>query len=546
MASDLPSGYDAVVIGAGVSGLYQLHRLREIGMTAVVLEAGSDVGGTWYWNRYPGARFDSESYSYTYSFSDELLDEWNWSEHFAAQPETLRYLQFVADKFDLRRDIRFGTRVTAAAWDETAGGWSVDCDDGFTVTATYLFAAVGPLSAPVMPSIDGVEDFRGEAYHTGLWPHEPVSFEGKRVGVIGTGATGVQVIQEVAKTAGHLTVFQRRPNWCAPLHNRPITDEEQVEIRRTQHEIFDHCNQTHSGFVHGAVDAYALMTSDEERLAFWEQRYAEPGFGIWVGNYKDVLVLEKANDLLSEFVAAKIRERVDDPEVVEKLIPTDHGFGTRRVPMETGYYEAYNQDNVELVDVMEDPIQRITPTGLETTAGHHELDLLIYATGFDAVTGAFERIRFEGVDGHTLKEAWAGGPHTLYGMATPGFPNLFTLVGPLSVATFCNMPRCIEQNVDFLTDLIAGATEDGPARIEANAFAADAWTDHSQETVDRLLLSKTDSWFNGINRNLDNPPRLLLYGGGLPLYRERCEEEAAAGYPSFSITRSNAGGQAPV
>ena len=537
MTSTAPPEFDAVVIGAGVSGLYQLHRLREVGFSAIVLEAGSDVGGTWYWNRYPGARFDSESYSYTYSFSEELLEEWSWSEHFAAQPETLRYLRFVADKFDLRRDIRFDTRIATAAWDDENMRWAVVAEDGFEIEARYLITAMGPLSAPVMPVIDGVDSFEGEAHHTARWPHEHVSFDEKRVGVIGTGATGVQVISEVAKTAGHLTVFQRSPNWCAPLNNGPISDEEQAEIKSKQSVIFRRCNDSYGGFIHDSMAEKAIDTSDAQRREFWEKRYHEPGFGIWFGNYRDVLVSPAANQMLTDFIAGKIRERVEDPAVAELLIPTDHGFGTRRVPMETGYYEVYNQPNVELVDIRRSPITRITPTGIETTEGHRALDLLIFATGFDAVTGAFDRVEFRGTQGMTLKEAWGDGPQTVLGVATPGFPNMFTLVGPHNAATFCNMPRCIEQNVDWVTDLLAHCCERGDRRVEATPDAAEAWTTHVHETVERLLLSKVDSWFNGVNHNLtDHPPRVLIYGGGLPLYRERCDAEADSDYPSFIRT----------
>jgi cation diffusion facilitator CzcD-associated flavoprotein CzcO len=345
----------------------------------------------------------------------------------------------------------------------------------------------------------------------------------------------VQVIQEVAKTVGHLTIFQRSPNWCAPLNNGPITEEQQAEIKITQAEIFRRCNDSYGGFIHDSIREKTVDVSDAQRHEFWEKRYREPGFGIWFGNYRDVLVSPEANGKLTEFIAGKIRDRVDDPTVAEMLIPTDHGFGTRRVPMETGYYEVYNQANVELVDVRTGPITRITPTGIETDAGHWDLDLIIFATGFDAVTGAFDRVDFRGSGGRTLKETWGDGPQTVLGVSTPGFPNMFTLVGPHNAATFCNMPRCIEQNVDWVTDLLVRSRERGERRVEATRPAAEAWTLHVHETVERLLLSKVDSWFNGVNHNLtDHPPRVLLYGGGLPLYRERCDAEAGADYPSFT------------
>ena len=529
--------HDAIVIGAGVSGLYQLHRLRQIGLDAVALETGSDVGGTWYWNRYPGARFDSESYTYSYSFDADLLDEWEWPEHFSAQPDTLRYLQHVADRFDLRRDIRFDTRVTAARWDEGATEWEVTTDDGTTTRARWLITAIGALSMPVLPAIEGRDDFDGPAFHTARWPRDGVELAGARVGVIGTGATGVQVIQEVAKVAGHLTVFQRTPNWCAPLHNSPITADEQARIRETQQQILEQCRQTYGGFVHDAVRVKSTEVTEEERLAFWEQLYAQPGFGIWFGNYRDVLVDPVANRWLSEFMAAKIAERVHDPVLADKLTPKDHGFGTRRVPMESGYYEVYNQPNVTLVDLNETPIVRITKAGVLTTAIEHELDVLIYATGFDAVTGAFSAIDVRGVNGVALRDVWVDGPVTFLGLQVPGFPNLFTIVGPHNVSTFCNMPRCIEQNVDWITELIVHVLGQGGSRVEATEQAAKEWTTHVYQTVERLLLSKVDSWFHGSNANLPDKVRIpLIYAGGLPLYRERCEEIAARDYDGFLIT----------
>jgi cation diffusion facilitator CzcD-associated flavoprotein CzcO len=350
--------HDAIIVGAGISGLYQLYRLRELGLRVLVLEAGTGVGGTWYWNRYPGARFDSESYSYAYSFSKELLDEWNWNEHFAPQPETLRYLNHVADRFDLRRDIKFRSRVASAYYQDAARCWDVTLEDGTSFRSRFLITAIGVLSAPVMPRIEGVESFSGQAYHTARWPHEPVSFAGKRVAVIGTGATGVQTIQEVAKTAGQLTVFQRTPNWCTPLHNRKIAPEEMAEIRAGYPEMFKRCQETFACFLHTPDPRGTFEVSPEEREAFFERLYASPGFGIWQGNFKDILVNREANAAISDFVARKIRQRVKDPGVAEKLIPKDHGFGTRRVPMETHYYEVYNQPNVRLVDIKETPIER--------------------------------------------------------------------------------------------------------------------------------------------------------------------------------------------
>lgn len=535
-ASGVPD-YDALIIGAGMSGLYQLYRLRELGMSARVFEAGTGVGGTWYWNRYPGARFDSESYSYGYSFSKELLQEWDWKEHFSAQPETLKYVNYVADKFELRRDIQFSTRVQRAEFDEAANQWEITLSDDSKARGRYLITAIGVLSAPQMPNIPGTDAFKGEAFHTAMWPHEPVDFRGKRVAVIGTGATGVQTIQEVAKTVGHLTVFQRSPNYCAPLRNSPIDPGTQTEIKASYDEIFAKCKESHGGFIHTADPRYAMRISEEEREAFYEQRYAEPGFGIWMGNFRDVFVDEDANKTISEFIHKKIRERVKDPVIAEKLVPKDHGFGTRRVPLETNYYEVYNQDNVRLVDINETPIKRVTETGIETSAESFEFDMIIYATGFDAVTGSFDRIDIRGVGGVSLREKWAEGPRTYLGIQIAGFPNMFTLVGPHNAASFCNIPRCIEQNVEWVSDLLQHMQTNGHSRIGATREAEDEWTEHVYEIAERMLFSKVNSWFMGINRNLAHKSTrtFLLYSGGAPAYRERCDEVAEQGYVGFDI-----------
>jgi cation diffusion facilitator CzcD-associated flavoprotein CzcO len=533
--------YDAIIIGAGISGMYQLHRLRQLGMSVRVFEAGSGVGGTWYWNRYPGCRFDSESYSYGYSFSKEILDEWNWSEHFAPQPETLKYLNFVADKLDVRKDITFNARVKSAAYDEQANLWNVTLEDGGQAAAPLLISATGPLSAPQMPNIPGVGDFKGEAFHTGLWPRDPngygpakISFAGKRVGIIGTGATGVQVIQEVAKDVGHLYVFQRTPNWCAPLHNSKIDEATQRKIHASYDQIFQQCAESMGNFLHKFDERSALEVTPAEREAFFEALYASPGFGIWLGTFRDVLTDQRANDLASDFIARKIRSRVKDPKVAEKLIPKDHGFGLRRVPMETNYYEVYNQPNVTLVDIKEAPIERITAKGIKTAAAEYDLDLIIYATGFEAVTGALARIDIRGVGGVSLQEHWKDGPVTYLGMQTTGFPNFFTLVGPNNGSTFCNIPRCIEQNVDWLTDLIADMRAKGLTRVEPTAQAEVAWTEHVDETARATLFPTVNSWFMGVNPNIPGrKKKFMLYAGGFPLYRKTCADVAAKGYEGF-------------
>jgi len=527
--------FDAIVIGAGVSGLYQLYRLRELGLKVRVFETGCAVGGTWYWNRYPGARFDSESWTYGYSFSRELLEEWDWEEHFAGQPETERYLNYVADKFDLRRDIQFNSRVTAAHYQEDARSWDVILEDGRHYNTRFLITAVGVLSAPTMPRIPGVESFRGQSCHTHYWPKEPVKFEGKRVAVIGTGATGVQTITEVAKTAGHLTVFQRTPQWCAPLHNAKIAQEEMRRIRANYAEIFARCQETYGCFIHSTDPRSALEVTPEEREAFWEKLYGEPGFGIWMGNFRDIMVDRQANALISDFVARKIRQRVKDPAVAEKLIPNNHGFGTRRVPLESGYYEVYNQPNVKLVDINETPIERITPTGIETSEAEFEFDIIIYATGFDAITGAFDRIDIRGVDGASLKEKWQDGPQTFLGILIDGFPNMLMVMGPH--AGLGNFPRAVEYTSDWVTGLIRFARDRDLTRIEATVAGAVAWTDHVIASSEGLLFTEVDSWMTGINRNVEGKQvrRIMRYSGGHPKFRERCDGVAADGYRELSL-----------
>jgi len=534
-ATDASPDYDVIIIGAGMSGLYQLYRLRELGLKVRIFETGTGVGGTWYWNRYPGARFDSESYSYAYSFSQELLDEWNWSEHFAGQPETLRYLNHVADKFDLRRDIQFRSRVTAAHWQEGARSWDVTLEDGSRHSTRFLITAIGPLSAPTMPRIEGTDMFRGESFHTARWPHEPVSFAGKRVAVIGTGATGVQTIQEVAKTAGHLTVFQRTPNWCAPLHNRTIGAEEMATIKAGYPEMFKRCQETFACFLHTPNRRRTFDVTLEEREAFWEKLYAEPGFGIWQGNFRDILVDRAANAALSDFVARKIRQRVKDPKVAEKLIPKNHGFGTRRVPLETRYYEVYNQPNVLLVDIKETPIERITPKGIKTSDAEYEFDIIIYATGFDAITGSFDRIDIRGVNGLPLKDKWADGPQTFLGVLVEDFPNMMMLIGPHTALG--NIPRSIEYNVDWVTKLVRFAEDRGLTRVAATEAGVKSWTDHVKSLGIGLLSNEVDSWMTGVNRNVAGKQTRIIarYSGSAPAYRERCDEVAAKDFQELAL-----------
>jgi cation diffusion facilitator CzcD-associated flavoprotein CzcO len=411
----------------------------------------------------------------------------------------------------------------------------VTLEDGRRYSARFLVTAVGVLSAATMPTISSVATFKGQSCHTHYWPKEPVRFEGKRVAVIGTGATGVQTITEVAKTAGHLTVFQRTPQWCAPLHNAKIGKEEMNRIRANYPEIFARCRQTYGCFIHAADPRATYEVTREEREAFWEKLYGEPGFGIWMGNFRDILVDRQANKLISDFLARKIRERVKDPAVAEKLIPKNHGFGTRRVPLESGYYEVYNQPNVKLIDINETPIERITPTGIKTSDAEYEFDIIIYATGFDAITGAFDRIDIRGVDGASLKEKWADGPQTFLGILVDGFPNLLMVMGPH--AGLGNFPRAVEYTSDWVTRLIRFARDRGLTRIEATEAGANAWTDHVLAASEGLLFTEVDSWMTGINRNVEGKQvrRIMRYSGGHPAFRERCEAVAADGYRDVAL-----------
>ena len=533
------TSFDAIVIGAGIAGMYQLHRLRQLGLSVRAFETGSGVGGTWYWNRYPGARFDSESYTYGYAFDEKLLEEWNWSEHFAAQPETLRYLNHVADRFDLRRDIRFNSTVTAARWDEARRRWEVELADGARFDCRFLVTALGPLSAATLPRIPGVADFKGSSFHTHDWPHEEPDLRGKRVAVIGTGATGVQVIQTIAPHVGQLTVFQRTPNWCTPLHNRPIAPEEQPALKASYPAMFEILRQTPGCYIHMTDPRGTFEVTEAEREAFWEKLYAEPGFSIWMANFRDVLTDPKANALFSEFVARKIRERVKDPKTAEMLIPKCHGFGTRRVPQETRYYEAFNLPHVKLVDIKATPIERVTEQGVRTSGAEYAFDVIIYATGFDAVTGSFDRVDFRGVDGLSLKAKWDEGVRTWLGLMSHGFPNMLTIVGPHNASTRCNIPRCIEQNVEWITDLMRHVRDHGITRFEATPEAEADWSKHVAELASGLLYTLVDSWMTGINRNVEGREhrRILQYQGGAPAYRAHCDKVAAEGYSGMVLER---------
>lgn len=531
--------YDVVVIGAGVSGIYQIKRLTDLGIDAIVLEGDDDLGGTWYRNRYPGARFDSESYTYGYSFSKELLDEWHWKERFSGQPENLRYLQYVADKFDLRRHMRFGCRVTAMRLNEADQTWSLALASGETFVARYVITSLGPLSIPTLPSYEGMDDFAGESFHTYAWPKEPLPLEGRRVGVIGTGATGIQVISAIADEVAELTVFQRRPNWSTPLNNGPISEAEMSAIRDRYDEIFANCATSPGGFEHVPRRGFWDHTP-EERRAIWDELYTQPGFSFLAGNFAEIFYDPEANREISDYVADRIRQRVNDPVTAEKLIPRDHGFGLQRLPLETNYFEVYNRDNVRLVDVTASPIQRVTPSGVETADSSHDLDVLVYATGFDAITGGYDRIDIRGTDGQALADKWRDGPSTYLGVLTSGFPNMLMVAGPQSVSGSTNFPRAIETGVDWVTELLQGAMADGNRRIEAEPDAEAEWLVEVERAYERLLLRNSKGWFTGYNSNVDGHTEGIVrhqaYFGGAPQYAEKVREVATAGYPGVSLS----------
>jgi cation diffusion facilitator CzcD-associated flavoprotein CzcO len=527
--------FDAVIIGAGLSGICALERFVRMGLGVRAYEHGSDVGGVWYWNRYPGARVDSETYTYGFSFSDALLREWDWHELFAPRAEIASYLQHVVDRFGLRRHIHFETRVTAASYDETCKHWSIVTDTGERVSARYLIVAAGTLSAPQMPDYPDIEQFRGEIHHTARWPAAGVALEGRRVGVIGTGATGVQVIQTIAGEVDRLTVFQRTPTYCIPQRNHLLTDIEREQIRRDWQRILSACRESYGGFMHTFDPRPGLAVSAEEREAKFEALWQVPGFAFWFGNFGDLMMNPEVNAHACEFVRRKIRERVHDPEVARRLLP-DHPFGTKRVPLENGYYETYNRPNVRLVDLREEPIVRVTDAGIRTSREDHPLDLIICATGFDAGTGALVRIDIRGENALALADKWRQGPRTYLGLLLNGFPNLFIVNGPHNAAALCNAGRCVEQNVDWIARCIERMRVGGHTRVAASLAAEEEWTRHVYETADASVLAlMTNSWFFGANTP-GKPRRATIYAAGAREYREHCEDVARSGYPGLSMT----------
>ena len=529
------SDVDAVIVGAGFAGLYMLHRLRGLGMSARVYEAGSGVGGTWYWNRYPGARCDTESIEYSFSFSDELQQEWSWSERYASQPEILRYSNHIADRFDLRRDIQFETRVTSAIFDDVTSRWEIRTDKGERVLAQFCVMATGCLSAGQVPAFEGLDTFQGEWRHTGSWPHQGVDFTGKRVGVIGTGSSGIQSIPIIARQAAHLFVFQRTPNFSIPAWNGPLDPEFEQQVKAHYAEYRQKARTSRRGYVIPFNEKSALAAGSEERQQEYQARWDLGGLHILTA-FNDLYTSKEANDTAAEFVRAKIRETVHDPDVAKRLLPWDHPIGSKRICVDTTYYETYNRENVTLVDLREAPIENITPNGLRTRDAAYDLDSIVFATGFDAMTGALFNIDIRGRAGTRLKDKWADGPRTYLGLLTAGFPNLFTVTGPGSPSVLSNMMVSIEQHIDWIADCVEYLCERDMRCIEATVEAEDDWVEHVNEVANSTLYPSANSWYVGAN--VPGKPRIFLpYVGGVGAYRQTCADVAAKGYEGFTFIR---------
>jgi cation diffusion facilitator CzcD-associated flavoprotein CzcO len=527
--------FDALVIGAGFSGLYQLHCLRDrLGLSVKVLEAADGVGGTWYWNRYPGARCDSESHAYWYTFSPELMREWEWSERYPGQAEIMRYLNFVADRLDLKKDIRFGTRVSGASYDEAANRWHVRTASGERLTAKFLITAVGCLSTANVPNIPGLKDFKGQWYHTGEWPHEGVDFTGKRVGLIGTGSTGIQATPVIAETAAHLTVFQRTANYSVPARNIPLTPAFKQYVKDHAAEIRAATRETANGHAFRIEDRLAVETPPEEREKIYEAAWERGGLQFRAA-FQDMMVSKAANDTAADFIRRKIRSIVKDPATAELLSDIDHPYAAKRPPIDTGYFETFNRPNVSLVDVRRAPIQAITPDGLRTSAGEYPLDIIVFATGFDAMTGPLLRLNITGRDGAQLKDVWAAGPRNYLGLQVAGFPNLFTVTGPGSPSVLCNMPVSIEQHAEWIAGCIDHMRKNNIETIEPKVEAVDTWVEQVNAAAAATLLPMaTHSWYLGAN--VPGKPRVFMpYAGGMARYREICDDIAARGYEGFVL-----------
>jgi cyclohexanone monooxygenase len=539
--SDQQRDLDAIVVGAGFGGLYQLKRFREMGLSTRVFEAGDGVGGTWYWNCYPGARCDVESMEYSYGFSSELEQEWKWSERYPPQPEILAYVNHVADRFDLRKDIQFETRVESAIWDEDASRWTVGTSDGATWTARYVVMATGCLSVPKRPEdeFEGTDSFTGDTYLTALWPRDGVDFTGKRVAVIGTGSTAIQTIPQVAKQASQVTVFQRTPNFSVPAQNAPLGEGEVAEMKAKYQAHREAQRRSLFGVPLADPTTSALELSAEEARAELEKRWQYGGAAGFMLAFTDTLVDADANEVVAEFVRDKIRATVKDPVVAEKLCPTTYPIATKRICVDIDYFETYNRDNVTLVDVNETPIVRIVEHGVETSAGVVEVDAIVYAIGFDAMTGAMLSIDIRGRGGKLLKDAWADGPRTYLGLAIAGFPNMFTITGPGSPSVFSNMIVSIEQAVDWIADCVTFMRDNDHAVADATEEAQDRWVAHVAEVANATLFPRANSWYMGAN--VPGKPRVFSpYLGGLWAYRQKCDEVAANGYEGFAFAKERA------
>lgn len=524
--------FDAVIVGAGFAGLYMLHRLRTMGLSVKVFEAGSGVGGTWYWNRYPGARCDVESMQYSYQFSAELQQEWCWSERYAPQPEILRYANHVADRFDLRRDIQFNTRITAASWDQAAAGWNINTDTGQSVSARFCIMATGCLSSVNMPEFSGLDDFHGPVYHTGRWPHEPIDFTGQRVAVIGTGSSAIQSIPVIARQAEQLTVFQRTPNYAVPAHNRPLDDETQNKIKADYPVMRARAKQSRNGIDQIVNPDSALEVSAEERQRQYEARWANGGL-TFLSAFSDLLLDQQANQTAAEFVRNKIRSIVEDPETAELLTPKTT-FGCKRLCIDIDYFQTYNRANVSLVDVSQTPIEAITGDGPKVNGKVYPVDAIVLATGFDAMTGALNKIDIRGKNGISLREKWTDGPKTYLGLTSVGFPNLFTITGPGSPSVLTNMLPSIEQHVNWIADCIAYMEEQGFKQIEPTADAEQGWNEEVGSFADKTVYPSCNSWYLGAN--IPGKPRVFMpYIGGFPKYIQKCEEVVENGYQGFAL-----------
>ena len=527
--------YDVVVVGAGFAGMYMLHRLRGQGLTARVYEQGGDVGGTWYWNRYPGARCDVESMQYSYSFSDELQQEWNWSERYAPQPEILRYANHVADRFNLRPDIQLNTRVDRAVFDENTDSWQVTTSDGKTVTAKFVVLATGCLSNARVPDVKGLEDFKGKVYHTGHWPHERIDFTGQRVGVIGTGSSAIQSVPVIAEQARHLYVFQRTPNFSIPARNVELTAEERAAFRKDYPEIRRFAREeARNGIYAEMPDRGALEDGDNARRAKYEQRWAKGGLTFMLA-YNNLILDKAANDTAADFVRNKIVEIVKDPKTAKLLQPDNHPIGSKRICVDTEYYATFNRPNVTLVDIRTSGIEEILPHAVRAGAKDYEIDALVLATGFDAMTGSVARIDIRGRGGMTLNQKWAEGPKTYLGLMSEGFPNLFIITGPGSPSVLSNMIVSIEQHVDWIADCLAFMRGRGFATMEASKEAEDKWVAHVNEVAQMTLYPQANSWYMGAN--IPGKPRIFMpYIGGVGIYRRICDDIAAKGYDGFAMT----------